>query len=176
MGTRTQGTGPAVLPFAPARGWLDASPTRRALAVATAAFAAAWALLLLYRWPTGDAGWPGWFLGVVGLMTLLLYVGGPFGCYAVARILRPHPAGTGASRQVRHMLAAMCTAYGLALLTVSVTNAERGVPLYTFGALWTYVLLVPAVAPATVIWGLIAAITVRTRAPAQGGNPVARHA
>jgi hypothetical protein len=60
------------------------------------------------------------------------------------------------------MLAALCTAYGLALLTVFVTNAERGVPLYTFGAFWLYVLLVPILAPVTLVWGLVAAL--RTRA------------
>lgn len=127
--------------------------------VAVIAFVMLWSALLTYRWPEDD--WPRWFTTVVALMTALVYVGGPFGCYAVARVLRPHPPSTGTSRRLRHMLSALCTAYGLALLTAYLTSAERGVPLNTFGVFWLYVLLVPVLAPATVFWGLAQAMTRR---------------
>lgn len=149
---------PAVLPFNPAQGWSTASPLRRSLVLATVAFALLWLLLLLYRWPAGEADFPAWYNVVVALLTVIVFLGGPFGCYATARVLRPQPEVVSTSRRQRHMLAALCTAYGLALLSMVVTPLERGVPLYSFGTFWLYLLFVLPLTPVTLAWGVASAI------------------
>ena len=151
-----------MLPFRPAQGWRAASLLTRSLVFAAAAFALLWALLLLYRWPADDADLPGWFNLTTGLMTFAVFLGGPFGCYATARVLRPEPATVSLSDQLRHMLSALTTAYGVALLTVFAPEG-RGVPLYTFGTLWLYLLLVLPLAPVTLAWGVASAIGRRSR-------------
>ena len=149
---------PAVLPFNPAQGWTTASPLRRSLLLATASFALLWVLLLLYRWPANEADFPAWFNVIVVLMTAAVFLGGPFGCYATARVLRPQPEVVSTSRRQRHMLAALCTAYGLALLSAVVTPWERGVPLYSFGTFWLYLLCVLPLTPLTLAWGVASAV------------------
>ena len=150
------GGGPPVLPFRPVQGWKSASLLARSLVIATAAFTLLWALLLLYRWPADDADFPRWFLPVTGVMTFAVFVGGPFGCYATARVLRPELTTEDLSDQLRHMISALTTAYGVALLTVFAPEG-RGVPLYTFGTLWLYLLLVLPLTPVTLAWGLVSA-------------------
>ena len=158
------GGGPAVLPFRPVQGWKSASSLERSLVVTTAAFTLLWALLLMYRWPANDADFPSWFLPVTGVMTFAVFLGGPFGCYATARVLRPEPTTVDLSDQQRHMLSALTTAYGMALLTVFAPEG-RGVPLYTFGTLWLYLLLVLPLTPVTLAWGLASAIARRGQEP-----------
>lgn len=143
-----------MLPFRPVQGWKSASLLARSLVIATAAFTLLWALLLLYRWPADDADFPRWFLPVTGVMTFAVFLGGPFGCYATARVLRPELTTEDLSDQLRHMISALTTAYGVALLTVFAPEG-RGVPLYTFGTLWLYLLLVLPLTPVTLAWGLV---------------------
>ena len=85
---------------------------------------------------------------------MLVVLGGPPACYSAARILRPHPPGTGGERLARHWCAAIATAYGFAALTPF--TGGHGLAL-SFG-LYLFVLGAVSLGPTTIVWGVVAAL------------------
>jgi len=148
---------PVFLPFDPKRGWAQANLTFRILALSAPAMILAWAGTLAYRWPQDDADFAPSAIVLMGALTAAAVFLGPFAAYAAARVLRPHVRQDNAERQARHALAAVATAYGLAMLTMLANNFERGLPLTSFGGFYLYLLCAPTLGPLTVVWGVIAA-------------------
>ncbi len=150
-------TEPVVLPFAARRGWREADVARRAFAILCPVLVLGWVASLPLSWERLDAAGDGLgFQLALAIFTAVVFFGGPPACYSAARILRPHPAGTGGERQVRHWCAAIATAYGVALLTW-ISGLERGLTPIGFGAEWTYIAAASSLGPVTVVWGLVVA-------------------
>lgn len=156
------GIEPVVLPFRPRQGWREAGKAQRAFAVLCAALVSGWLASLgitedqLDELDSGSFATT--FRVLYYLVTLAVFFVGPPAFYAAARVLRPHPPGTGTERMARHWCAAIATAYGVALLTwIGGAQLERGFPLSGYGAGWFYILVASTLGPVTVVWGLVAA-------------------
>ena len=147
-----------MLPIAPRRGWQEADAPRKVFAVLCGLLPIAWlASLDDLDHAAGTA--------TVAIMTALVCFGGPPACYSAARVLRPHPHGTGMERKVRHWFAAIATAYGGSLLTW-LSGIERGIPTFGYGTGWLYIVAASVFGPASLVWGLL---TFAQRARARRG-------
>lgn len=163
---------PVILPFAPRQGWERADWQRRVLAT--------WCVMFVVGWiasidvPQEEFG--AW-AKVLGSLVLF---GGPPACYSLARVLRPHPPGTGRERQARHWCAAIATAYGATLLLthLSALHSPRcGLPLNDAVLLpdttVLYIVAASVLGSATLIWGVIAAaVRAALRNPRAAHSPV----
>ncbi len=143
---------PVVLPFAPRTGWLSADRRRRRFALLAVALPGVWGASLPFTPSLDDPG-ALWIAASIAL-TLLVALAGPPACHSAARILRPHLPGTGGERLARHWCAAIATAYGFAALT-PFTQGHGLAP--SFG-LYLFVLGAVSLGPATIIWGVVAAL------------------
>ncbi len=152
---------PAILPFAPRRGWQQANLGRRLLAVTCPLLILLWvAIAQIQELPIlgadglagtaddpVDTAAPGWVTPWNALYLLL----GPVACSSLARVLRPYPNGPGGERRWRHWCAATATACGIALMIVIATDAPIGLSGDVGAA---YLILASLLGPATGIWGI----------------------
>jgi len=146
---------PPVLPFDVRRGWGLADRPRRAFALAGPAGFVPW-------WLVMAADGPAWAVTLAALAVLAV---GPPACYSIARILRPHTAGTSGERVLRHWTAATALALGIATMTAVLAE-----PLDAGAAPMVMVLFggVPALlsVPVTLCWaGLATGLRARPPRP-----------
>lgn len=137
---------PLVLPLRPSVGWHRADLTSRVASLLAVLMLATWPLALLVDAERGAA--------LVSLTALVL---GPPCFYSLARVLRPHPIRY-TERAGRHVIAAMATSYGTAIL-YDLWLGDDGVTAYLLG-LPAFVGLA-----ITVPWGVIALVVRATRTP-----------
>lgn len=141
-----------MLPFAPRAGWISADRRRRQFALLAVALPLGWGASLPFKPSLDDPG--ALWIGASIALTVLVVLAGPPACYSAARILRPHPTGTGGERLARHWCAAIASAYGLAALT----PFARGHGLAPSFGLYLFVLGAVSLGPTTIVWGVVAAL------------------
>lgn len=113
---------PAVLPWAPGRGWSRAGLAHRTMAVASLPVVIAQVGLAVWTLVDQPGGVVGTSQGTsaVGWLMLVSYLLAPPTFYAAARVLRPH-VRRGGERAARHLMAATATALALPVLTMLIT-------------------------------------------------------
>lgn len=145
---------PLVVAIAPGRGWAQADAARRGFAALFVVIVA----LLLAIWLSGDrtTSEPAAATPVLAAACALFLLVGPPAFYSAARIVRPHPAGTGMERKMRHGCAAVASAYGWALLAVLFSAGWSSAFPESLALIY---FVVPSVlGPLTLCWGLVAGV------------------